>query len=368
MLTVDVALARPGFALRVAQEFAPDGVTAIFGASGAGKSTLLRVIAGLERAATGSVRFGGEVWQAPGLWLPPEARGIAYVFQDARLFAHLSVAGNLRYADRRARGLPGPGWGEVVQMLDLGPLLGRRVAGLSGGERQRVAIGRALLTRPCLMLLDEPLAALDAVRKAEILPYLERLCGLHGLPILYVSHDIAELARLAENVVVLAAGGVAAAGPLAEVLADPALAGALGPRGAGAVLAATVAAHHVDDGLSELAHPAGRLFVPLIVAAVGSPVRLRIAADDVMLARARPEAISALNILPAEVTALAGGPGGVAVGLRIGPDAALARITDRSARVLALEPGAQVFAILKTVAIARDDLAAALRLDRHPAP
>ncbi|MBW6506216.1 MAG: molybdenum ABC transporter ATP-binding protein [Rhodobacteraceae bacterium] len=368
MLALDVQLARPGFALRVTQEFAPEGVTAVFGPSGAGKSTLLRLIAGLERGAAGHVQFGGEVWQAPGVFVPPEARGVGYVFQDARLFAHLSVAGNLRFADRRARGLPGPSRGEVVEMLDLAPLLGRRVGGLSGGERQRVAIGRALLGRPRLMLLDEPLAALDAARKAEILPYLERLCTLHGLPVLYVSHDLAELARLAHRVVVLAAGRVAAAGPLAEVLADPALAGVLGPRGAGAMLAATVAAHHPGDGLSELAHPAGRLFVPLIAAAIGARVRLRFAAEDVMLARVRPDAISALNILPATITALAEAPGGVAVGLRIGPDAAQARITQRSARALALEPGAQVFAILKTVAFARDDLGAAARLDSHPAP
>lgn len=368
MLTVDINLTRPGFTLQVAQEFAPEGVTAVFGASGAGKSTLLRVIAGLERGAAGAVRFGGERWQGAGVFLPPEARGVGYVFQDARLFAHLAVAGNLRFADRRSRGLSGPGWAEVVEMLDLAPLLPRRVAGLSGGERQRVAIGRALLSRPRLLLLDEPLAALDAARKAEILPYLERLCGLHGLPILYVSHDVGELARLAERVVVLAAGGVAAAGSLAEVLADPSLAGVLGARGAGAVLSATVAAHHPDDGLSELAHPAGPLFVPRVAQAPGTAVRLRIAAEDVMLARLRPEAISALNILPATVTALAEAPGGVAVGLRIGPDAAQARITARSARALALEPGAQVFVILKTVAIARDDLAAAAMLDTQAAP
>ena len=368
MLALDVTLTRPGFALTLRHAFAPEGVTAIFGASGAGKSTLLRVIAGLERGARGEVRFGDELWQGSGHFAPPEARGVGYVFQDARLFQHLSVAGNLAYAERRSRGLPGPGWGEVVEMLDLAPLLARRVAGLSGGEAQRVAIGRALLTRPRLLLLDEPLAALDAARKAEILPYLERLSSLRGLPVLHVSHDIGELARLAESMLVLAGGRAVAAGPMAAVLADPGAAAALGPRGAGAMLGATLARQHEADGLSELAHPAGALFVPLLAAAPGARMRLRIAAEDVMLARDRPQAISALNILPATVTALADAPGGVAVGLMIGPDAAQARITQRSARGLALEPGAQVFAILKTVAIAEADLAAAAGLDSTGAP
>jgi molybdate transport system ATP-binding protein len=368
MLQVDIRLERPDFALQVRHDFAMAGVTAIFGASGAGKSTLLRVIAGLERDAAGGVRFGNEVWQAAGAFAPPEARGIGYVFQDARLFAHLSCAGNLRFAAHRARHLPGPGFDDVMEMLDLGALLPRRPAELSGGERQRVAIGRALLTRPRLMLLDEPLAALDGARKAEILPYLERLCAQHALPVLYVSHDLGELARLADRVLVLAAGAVTAQGPLSAVLADTALAAQLGPRGAGAVLHARLARHHAADGLSELAHPAGALFVPLHAAPPGSALRLRIAAEDVMLARARPEAISALNILPATVTALADAPGGVAVGLRIGPDAAQARITHRSARALALAPGTEVFAILKTVAIARADLATRATLDLPPAP
>ena len=368
MLSLDITLHRPGFTLALCHQFALEGVTAIFGASGAGKSTMLRVIAGLERGALGEVRFGDELWQGRGQFTPPEARGAGYVFQDARLFQHLSVAGNLRYADRRSRRLPGPGWGEVIDMLDLGPLLGRRVGGLSGGETQRVAIGRALLARPRLLLLDEPLAALDAARKAEILPYLERLSSLRALPVLHVSHDLAELARLAGQVLVLAAGRVAAAGPLAAVLADPAAAAALGARGAGAMLAATLTRHHPADGLSELTHPAGPLFGPLQAAPLGARMRLRIAAEDVMLARLRPQAISALNILPATVTALADAPGGVAVGLMIGPDAAQARITLRSARALALDPGAQVFAILKTVAIARDDLAAAARLDSTGVP
>lgn len=367
-LNVDITLARPGFTLQVAQEFAPEGVTAVFGASGAGKSTLLRVIAGLERGAVGSVRFGDQLWQGPGRFLAPEARGVGYVFQDARLFAHLTVAGNLRYADKRARGLPGPGWDEVVNMLDLAPLLARRAATLSGGERQRVAIGRALLTRPGVLLLDEPLAALDAGRKDEILPYLERLCAARALPILYVSHDISELARLADAVVLMGAGRVLGAGAAGAVLADPELAGALGPRGAGAVLRAVVVAHHADDGLSELAHPAGPIFVPLLAARIGAALRLRIVAQDVMLARTRPEAISALNVLPATVTALSEEAGAVAVGLRIGPDAGQARVTRRSARVLALEPGVQVFAILKTVAIAREDLTPHDGLDTANAP
>jgi len=366
-LHLDIRLALPGFELRASQSFAPRGVSAIFGASGSGKSTLLRVIAGLERAE-GRVVFGEEVWQGDGRFVPPEARGIGYVFQDARLFGHLSVLDNLRYAERRSRGFEGLDLADVVELLDLGGLLARDPSKLSGGERQRVAIGRALLSRPRLLLLDEPLAALDEARKAEILPHLERLCSALALPILYVSHALAEVTRLADAVVLLREGRIVGAGPLAQVLADSALASALGPRGAGAVLSARLIAHH-DDGLSELSVSAGRLFLPRHTATIGSTLRVRIAAQDVIVARGVPSEISALNILPAEVVALAdAGAGSVAVALRSGTDPLQAIITCRSAAALALKPGEEVFVILKSLAIARDEIMAREGLDRATAP
>lgn len=353
-LDIDIALNVAGFSLQARHRFAARGVTAIFGPSGSGKSTLLRCIAGLEPGVTGQIRMGAQDWLGPQTRTPPEARGLGYVFQDARLFPHLTVAGNLRFADRRARHLTGPDLAEVVALLDLAPLLRRWPSSLSGGERQRAAIGRALLSRPRLLLMDEPLAALDDTRKAEILTHLERMRDVLGLPILYVSHSIDEVARLADHIVLLNRGRITAAGPVDQLLSDPALVPSLGPRLAGAVLTAQVVARH-GDGLTELATSAGRLFVPQLAAAAGTPVRLRIPAQDIILARNHPGVISALNVLPAIVTRLQdAGADGVSVGLLSGRDRLLARLTHRSALALALEPGVEVFAITKSVAIARE--------------
>ncbi len=209
-LLVDIRLSYVDFTLEVAQEFALAGVTGLFGQSGSGKSTLLRVIAGLESRARGRVVMASEVWQDESRRLPTERRGVGYVFQDTRLFPHLSVEGNLLYAVRRARGLNGPGLDEIVAAFDLARLLPRRPSALSGGEKQRVAVARALLTAPKILLMDEPLAALDDARKAEILPYLERLRDQSRVPILYVSHSVGEIARLAQNMVVLRGGRVSA--------------------------------------------------------------------------------------------------------------------------------------------------------------
>jgi molybdate transport system ATP-binding protein len=209
-LLVDIRLSYGDFTLEVAQEFALAGLTGLFGQSGSGKSTLLRVIAGLETHARGRVAMGSEVWQDERSHLPTERRGVGYVFQDTRLFTHLSVQGNLSYALERAKGLGGPGMEEIVAALDLALLLSRRPSALSGGEKQRVAVGRALLTAPKILLMDEPLAALDDARKSEILPYLERLRDEARVPMVYVSHNPAEVRRIATSVVWLSEGRVTA--------------------------------------------------------------------------------------------------------------------------------------------------------------
>jgi molybdate transport system ATP-binding protein len=356
MLKVDVALSFPDFNLSITQDFAASGLTAIFGRSGSGKSTLLRILAGLEPHSKGNITFGDAIWQAPGTFMRPEMRGVGYVFQDARLFPHLTVAGNLNFAAKRAQGLGGPSVNAAAAQFDLGALMARYPSRLSGGEKQRVAIARALLSAPRVLLMDEPLAALDAARKAEILPYLETLRDTAGIPILYVSHSMAEVARLATDIVVIDAGRVLRAGPIADILSDPAAVPDLGVRAAGAILRARVAAHHAD-GLTELAVSAGNLFLPRIGADVGSDLRIRIPAQDVMLSLTRPEGISALNILPATITALHRGEGpGVAVALMCGTDRLLVRITRRSADALGLAPGTACFAVLKSVAVSHADV------------
>jgi len=356
MLTLDISLGFPDFTLQVTQSIALQGVTAIFGRSGSGKSTLLRIIAGLEHRAKGQVGMAGTVWQDATRFVAPEKRGIGYVFQDTRLFPHLSVRGNLDYALRRARGLGGPSLDEVVTALDLGPLLARRPAGLSGGEKQRVGIGRALLTAPRVLLMDEPLAALDEARKAEILPYLERLRDNAAIPILYVSHSLNEVSRLARDMIVLRDGRVLRHGPAADLFADPESVPIFGVRDAGAIITARIAGHEAD-GLTRCDTSAGPLLLPRINAAPGAALRIRIHAQDVILARHRPEGLSALNILPAIITALKLGEGpGVIVQLRLGQDLLLARITRRSAQMLDLREGMAVYAILKSVAVAAGDV------------
>lgn len=358
-LLVDIRVNYSDFSLEVAQEFALSGVTGLFGPSGSGKSTLLRVIAGLETRAQGRVVMDREVWQDQAGRLPAERRGVGYVFQDTRLFPHMTVGGNLDYAVRRARGLGGPGKEEIVTALDLGPLLARRPAALSGGEKQRVAVGRALLTAPKILLMDEPLAALDEARKAEILPYLERLRDQSRVPILYVSHSVGEVARLAQNMVVLRAGRVLRAGAAVDVLSDPDAVPMVGPRDAGAVIEARIIAHHAD-GLTELSVSAGRLWLPRIESRPGDVLRLRIPAQDVILARARPEGLSALNILPVTVSEVRIGEGpGAIVQLQAGSDRLLARLTRRSVDALGLKPGVAAHAVIKSVALAKSDIGTA---------
>ena len=361
-LSVRLRHAFAGFSLDLAFE-APAGVTALFGRSGSGKTTVINAVAGLLRPDAGRIAVDDEVLfdSTTRCNLPPHRRRLGYVFQDARLFPHLTVRQNLLYGRRFAPRGDGATLERVVEMLGIAALLARRPGTLSGGEKQRVAIGRALLCRPRLLLMDEPLAALDEARKAEILPYLERLRDQTDIPILYVSHAVAEVARLATTVVVLEGGRVLRTGPASALMADPDAAPLFGLREAGAYLTVRVAAQEAD-ALTRLDTSAGPLLLPRIEAAIGTRLRVRIHAQDVILSRDRPIGLSALNILPATVSDLRVGEGpGALVQLRAGDDLLLARITRRSAATLDLRIGTTLFAILKSVSVARDDVGSGLR-------
>jgi molybdate transport system ATP-binding protein len=357
MLEVALRHRFPGFSLDVAFTAPAEGVTALFGPSGCGKSTILAAVAGLLRPEQGRVALGGEALldTATRHALPPERRRCGVVFQDSRLFPHLTVAANLRYGARRApAAAPGTAFDEVVALLGIAPLLERRPARLSGGEKQRVALGRALLARPRLLLMDEPLAALDAARRAEVLPFLAGLREAVGVPVLYVTHALEEVDALADRLVLLEAGRVRAAGSVEELAlrTDLPLAGR---RDAGAVLACTVAGHEPARGLTRLAFAGGELVVPLRDEAPGSRARIRIRARDVAVATQRPQGISTQNLLAAEVLGLrdAPTPHEVFVELALGEARLLARITRDSARQLALAPGSAVFAVIKAASFDR---------------
>lgn len=357
-LSVSLSHAFDGFALD-AQFDAPPGLTVLFGRSGSGKTTIANAVAGLLRPDQGRIALGDRPLfdSDAGINLPTHRRRLGYIFQEARLFPHLSVRRNLLYGQRFAPPLAkAPDLGEVVEMLGIAHLLRRRPGHLSGGERQRVAIGRALLAAPQLIIADEPLAALDEARKLEILPYFERLRDAARIPILYVSHSATEVARLATTVVALQNGRVLRAGSASEVLSDPAIT-PLGVRAAGAMLETTVIAHHAD-GLSELGAQGVRLLVPRVESAPGTPLRVHVEAQDVMIATERPCGISALNVLPATVRTLRMGTGpGALVQLRVGEALILSRITRRSVETLGLAPGQEVFAVLKAVSVAKEALA-----------
>ncbi|WP_424944866.1 molybdenum ABC transporter ATP-binding protein [Aliiroseovarius crassostreae] len=343
---------------------APPGLTVLYGASGSGKTSVINAVAGLLRPDRGRIAVKGVALcdTDQGIWQPAHQRGLGYVFQEARLFPHLTVRQNLKYGAWFARGCPaGPGFDQVVDMLGIGPLLDRRPGALSGGEKQRVAIGRALLARPRLLLADEPLAALDPARKAEILPYFERLRDEGVLPILYVCHAPEEVARLATTVVALDQGRVQHIGPAEEVLANPDFT-PQGPRAVGALLQASIVRHH-DDGLSELVVGGQPFFVPQLAQAPGHRLRLRIAAQDVILARSVPRDISALNVLSGAVEEIRPGKGpqskgSAIIAIRTPAGRVLARITQRSLKAMGLEQGQPLHAIVKTVAIAPQDIGA----------
>ncbi len=332
---------------------AGEGITALFGPSGCGKSTTLAAIAGLLKPQQGRVALDGRVLfdSTRRINLPPEERRCGVVFQDARLFPHLSVETNLRFGLRRAPlKAAGPSFAEVVTLLDLKPLLERRPGGLSGGEKQRVALGRALLARPRLLLMDEPLAALDAGRRAEVLPFLARLRDASRLPILYVTHALEEVDALADRLVLLHHGRVVAQ-DTPEALALRTDLPLAGRRDAGAVLECTVITHEPARGLTVLAFPGSLLVMPLRSEPVGSRARLRIRARDVAVATAEPKGLSTQNVLEAHVLGFGEPPSPheVFVRLGVGPSELLARLTRDSASRLRLTPGMQVWAVVKAV-------------------
>lgn len=337
------------------------GVTALFGPSGCGKTTVLRCMAGLQRL-TGRLTVGDEIWQddAQHIFRKPHERPIGYVFQEASLFPHLSVLKNLRYGARRAekQGVElAIKEADIVELLGIGHLLGRAPLALSGGERQRVAVGRALLSQPRLLLMDEPLSALDRMTKDEILPYFEALHEHLSIPILYVSHDIAEVERLADTLVLLERGRVLASGPLFELEADPSLPLLRAPEAA-VTLEARIAGVDETYALTVFAVPSGTLIVPGLQGEAGSLRRLRISAADVSFAIAPPQATTILNCLPARILSVTGHENGgaqVNIVAALGEDGAgariVARVTRKSQDALGLAPGLAVFAQIKSVAL-----------------
>jgi molybdate transport system ATP-binding protein len=338
-------------------EFAIDrpGIVALFGASGAGKTTVANAVAGLFRPAEGRIAIGEHVVfdSTERIFVRPRKRRIGYVFQDARLFPHMSVANNLRFGWRRAPdGRNDDAFSHIVDLLGLEALLKRRPIHLSGGEKSRVALGRALLSSPKLLILDEPLAGLDEARKAEILPWLERLRDHAQMPMLYVTHALDEVARLADKIVVLRNGRVAAQGSTFDLLPDIEFSSFSGSPPVGAVIAAKIAAPPTTDGLTELSFDGGKLFVTHLEQPVGTTVRVRFKAEDVMLARVIPGAISANNVLAATVAAVRAADDVHAdVQLSVGDVKIVSRITRASLERLAIRPGIPVFAIIKSVTV-----------------
>lgn len=338
------------FTLDVDLQSKAGGVTAICGPSGSGKTSLINAIAGLSTPQEAFIQIGDRVLSdtAKATFVKPHDRRVGYVFQDARLFPHLTVEKNLRYGAKANASLT-----DVTTLLGINHLLDRHPNALSGGEAQRVAIGRALLSQPDVFLMDEPLASLDQARRDEVLPYLDQLHRFSGTQIFYVTHSMAEVARLADQIVLLKEGQVSRAGPAMDILSDPAALPDIGVREAGAVLRATLTNPDAGDGLSALTTSNGTLFLPRINAPEGASLKVRILASDIILSRDRPDGLSALNILPARIADLQEGTGpGVAVALVSGQDRMVARVTRRSARALKLAQGVSCFAIIKSVSVA----------------
>ena len=358
MIAASLRLQRPDFRLDVTLEFPARGITALVGPSGCGKTTVLRALAGLERAA-GRITLGEEIWQddATGRFVPTHRRALGYVIQEAALFPHLDVRGNLDYGRQRSdvesRRVA---LDHVVELLDIGPLQTRHTSTLSGGERQRVAIARALATGPRLLLMDEPLAALDAARKTEILPYLERLHRELALPVVYVTHAMDEASRLADHLVLMRDGSVEAAGPLTELMARTDL--PLTRRDdAGVVIDAHVIEHDPEHGLMRIAHHGVMLWVGEADTQPGERVRARVLARDVSVTRQRPSETSVLNVLPVVLESAQCERNNALLRLCVGDDAPgshwrlLARITSKSFDALRLQPGDSLFAQIKGIAL-----------------
>ena len=358
MLQVDLRKRFGNFALDVAFEVEDGGITALFGRSGAGKTMLVNMLAGLLRPDAGLIRIGGQTLfdSVSRVNLPPERRRLGYVFQESRLFPHLSVRSNLFYGRRFApKGERFHDPARIIGLLGLEALLRRRPVTLSGGEKQRVAIGRALLAEPRLILMDEPLAALDATRKSEIMGYIERLSDALGVPIIYVSHALEEMTRLADQVVLMADGKLVAAGPAVDIMGRPDLSPHTGRHEAGALIETRVSGHD-DFGLTELAFEGGTLCVSGLGLADGTSVRARIRARDVAIATTRPTDLSILNVFSGRVVEMHENSS-AAMDLELDIGVRLwARITRRSAADLGLEPGRKIYALVKSVAIDRHSL------------
>jgi len=352
-LTVDIERHLGAFRLKAVFE-AGDGVTALFGRSGAGKTSVVNAIAGILRPERGRITIEGEpVFDSGrGIDVPTPRRRIGYVFQEGRLFPHLNVRQNLRYAGLFSRATPQSEFAHVVGLLGLKDLLDRRPGNLSGGEKQRVAIGRALLSRPRLLLLDEPLASLDPHRKNEVLQYIELMRDEIKIPIVYVSHAVEEVVRLADTVVLVSAGEVAAIGAAEEVLGRPDL--RTSAFEGGAVIDARVVEQDMQYDLATLAFDGGTLTVTNVDALIGEPVRVRIRARDVSIALERPQRISIQNVLGGRIAAVGDERSGVVdVSIGVGATILRSRITARAARQLGLAPGLAVYALVKAVSLDR---------------
>jgi molybdate transport system ATP-binding protein len=350
---IDARFAGPvgGFALDAAFQAPGRGVTALFGPSGSGKTTILRCVAGLARFP-GTLSVDGEIWQDATVHRPPHARPVGYVFQEASLFAHLSVRNNLLYGAKRAGSGPeAVGFDEAVSLLGLEPLLDRAPARLSGGERQRVAVGRALLSRPRVLLMDEPLAALDRAAKDELLSYFETVAARLSIPVLYVSHDISEVARLAERMVLLSRGRTVAQGATQDLLARLDLGPATGRFEAGVLLTAIVAGQDTAHRLTILDLGGQELVVPEAEAETGDLVRLRVRARDVALATRYPEGLSIRNVLAGTLIEIVEEPDTAFAEtlIEIGDAKLRARLTRKSVAELGLAVGMDVFALIKSV-------------------
>ena len=358
-LSLDVKLEHPGFQLAVNRELPLAGITCLFGPSGSGKSTLLRLIAGLEIPRAGRIALGPDVWfnHQRGVNVPAHRRPVGLVFQDARLFEHLSVSKNLMFAATRSKQISSKiSFDDIVMALDLNVLLERRIGSLSGGERQRVALARSLLTRPELLLLDEPLSALDDRRKAEILPYLERVPRHFGIPTIFVSHALGDVVHLADTMLVLDAGRERAYGPTAEIMERLDLQPLTGRQEAGVLIEAQVSSHDRRLGLTHVDLEGQRLKMPIVDGlAAGERIRLRVRARDVAVATHKPQRISIRNVLQASVERIAmdSETPFAEVFMVLQSARIRARLTREAVEELQLAPGMPVFALVKSVSFDR---------------
>jgi molybdate transport system ATP-binding protein len=361
MLRVEIKKRRGSFLLDARFESPTPGIVALFGRSGCGKTTLINIVAGLLDADSGRVSLGDEVLldTAANRSLPAERRRIGYVFQDSRLFPHLRVAGNLRYGERRAP--PGRfiGIDAVADLLGLGALMERRTHELSGGERQRVAIGRALLSQPRLLLLDEPLASLDAARREEVLPYLETLRDQLAIPMIYVSHNFDEVLRLASHVVLLEDGRSSAAGDLAAMSLNRAVRAIVGPDAVGAVVEGIAQGIDSDSGLTRIQVGAGTLRVQATPVTVGARLRIQLLARDLIVATERPAHTSVRNMLAGHVSAvICDDSEADLISIDVGGALIMARVTKAASRELRLAPLLPVWALVKAVSLRSHTFAA----------